>query len=39
MGVGEIEEGRGGEGEEGGKGGGKSTDTGLEQPCCCIVCQ
>jgi hypothetical protein len=38
MRVGEIEEGRGGEGKEGCKGGGKSIDTGLKQACCCIVC-
>jgi hypothetical protein len=30
MGVGETEEGRGGVGKEGGKGGGKSTDADLE---------
>jgi hypothetical protein len=39
MGVGETEEGRGGEGKEEGKGGGKSIDASLERPCCCIVCQ
>ena len=30
---------REGEGKEGGKGGDKNTDVGLERPCCCIVCQ
>ena len=30
---------RGGEGKEGGKGGDKSIDAGLEQACCCIICQ
>ena len=30
---------KGGEGKEGGKGGDKSIDAGLERPCCCIVCQ
>jgi hypothetical protein len=39
MGVEETEEGKGGEVKEGGKGGGKSTDAGLERPCCFIVCQ
>ena len=38
MGVGEIEGIRGGEGKEGGKGGDKSTDAGLEQAYCCIMC-
>ena len=38
MGVGVTEGVRGGEGKEGGKGGGKSIDVGLERPCCCIVC-
>ena len=27
------------EGKEGGKGGDKSTDAGLERVCCCIMCQ
>ena len=39
MGVGETEGVRGGEGKEGCNGGGKSTDVGLERPCCCIVCK
>ena len=30
---------RGGEGKEGGKGGDKSTDAGLERACCFIMCQ
>ena len=38
-GVGEMKGGRGGEDKEGGKGGDKSIDAGLERPCCCIVCQ
>ena len=38
-GIGEMEDVRGGEGKEGGKGGDKSTDVGLERACCCIICQ
>ena len=30
---------RGGEGKEGGKGGDKSIDVGLERACCYIMCQ
>jgi hypothetical protein len=37
--VGDIEDGRGGEDKEGGKGGSNSTNAGLERPCCCVVCQ
>ena len=37
-GVGETKGVRG-EGKEGGKGGDKSIDAGLERPCCCIVCK
>ena len=37
--VGETKGVRGGDGKEGDKGGGKSTDAGLERPCYCIVYQ
>ena len=39
MEIGEADDIRGGEGKEGGKGGDKSIDAGLERACCCIMCQ